>query len=104
SARVEPRPPVGALDALNGRPHVSQKRAPFRFSCPQIEHLIAQSVRRPRRPVKGWPSDKVLVYLASHVDGVRVDAGTALTRQGRLNHTFYLLLEGAGDVTIEQPT
>jgi CRP-like cAMP-binding protein len=45
---------------------------------------------------------KDLVYLASHVDEVRADAGTALTREGRLNHTFYLLLEGEVEVTIDQ--
>lgn len=45
---------------------------------------------------------KDLVYLASRVDAVRVGAGTTLTHQGRANSTFYILVEGEVEVTMDQ--
>ena len=53
-------------------------------------------------PLFSGRSRKDLAYLASNVDEVRVEAGTTLTRQGRANHTFYLLLEGEVEVTVDQ--
>jgi CRP-like cAMP-binding protein len=53
-------------------------------------------------PLFAGRSKKELVYLASRVDIVRVEAGTTLTRQGRANDTFYMLLDGEVEVTIDQ--
>ncbi len=53
-------------------------------------------------PLFSGRSRKDLAYFASRVDEVRVTAGTTLTRQGRANDTFYLLLEGEVGVTVDQ--
>lgn len=53
-------------------------------------------------PLFAGRSMKDLVYLASRVDVARVEAGTTLTHQGRANSTFYIVVEGEVEVTIDQ--
>jgi CRP-like cAMP-binding protein len=44
-------------------------------------------------------SRKQLEYVDSRTDQVTVRAGEVLIREGRLNHTFFLLLEGEVEIT-----
>lgn len=53
-------------------------------------------------PLFSRSSRKELVYLASRVDEVRVEAWLSLTHQGKANHTFYVIVEGDVDVTVDQ--
>ncbi len=42
-----------------------------------------------------------LEFIAGRTDEVKVPAGKELTRQGSLGHTFYVLLDGEAEVTID---
>src|SRR5438270_5700571 len=42
-----------------------------------------------------------LAFIASQADEVSVPAGRELTRQGKLGHSFYVMLDGAADVRID---
>ncbi len=42
-----------------------------------------------------------LAFIASHADEVAVPAGKELTKQGKLGHTFYVMLEGEAKVEID---
>jgi CRP-like cAMP-binding protein len=46
-------------------------------------------------------TDKDLEFIASRTDEVDVSAGRELVRQGRPGDTFYVMLEGEADVTID---
>lgn len=54
-----------------------------------------------RVPLFAPCSHKELEFIAAHTDEVSVPAGKELTRQGRLGHTFYVLLQGEADVVID---
>ncbi len=44
---------------------------------------------------------KELAFIASRADEVSVPAGKELTRQGKLGHSFYVMLDGKADVEID---
>jgi CRP-like cAMP-binding protein len=44
-------------------------------------------------------SRKQLEYVDSRTDQVTIPAGEVLIREGRLNHTFFLLLDGEVEIT-----
>ena len=46
-------------------------------------------------------SARELAFVASRTDEVSVPAGKELTRQGRPSHSFYVILEGTAEVTID---
>jgi CRP-like cAMP-binding protein len=46
-------------------------------------------------------SSKELEFLSKQMDEVTVPAGEVLTRQGEPGHTFYVILEGEAEVTID---
>lgn len=46
-------------------------------------------------------TQRELEFIAGHTDEVSVPAGRELTRQGQHGHTFYVLLEGAAEVTVD---
>src|SRR5207249_8965616 len=46
-------------------------------------------------------SARELAFVASRTDEVSVSAGKELTRQGRPSHSFYVILDGAAEVTID---
>jgi CRP-like cAMP-binding protein len=52
-------------------------------------------------PLFAHASQKELEFLASRMDETPAPAGTELTRQGSLGNTFYVLLDGEADVTID---
>jgi CRP-like cAMP-binding protein len=47
-------------------------------------------------------SKKELDFLAAQMDEAEVGEGQVLTRQGKPGHTFYLLLDGEVDVTVDR--
>jgi CRP/FNR family transcriptional regulator, cyclic AMP receptor protein len=52
-------------------------------------------------PLFSGCTQKELEFIAGHTDEVSVPAGRELTHQGQLGHTFYVLLGGAAEVTID---
>jgi CRP-like cAMP-binding protein len=54
-----------------------------------------------RVPLFSNCTPKELEFIAGHTDDVDVEAGRELTRQGALGHTFYVLLNGEVEVTID---
>jgi CRP/FNR family cyclic AMP-dependent transcriptional regulator len=54
-----------------------------------------------RVPLFSGLAKKDLIYLTSRVDDVRVGPGTTLTRQGTVNNTFYLVLDGEVVITVD---
>ncbi|HZQ50292.1 MAG TPA: cyclic nucleotide-binding domain-containing protein [Candidatus Dormibacteraeota bacterium] len=54
-----------------------------------------------RVPLFSGCTPRELEFIAAHTDEVSVPAGKELTRQGALGHTFYVLLDGEVDVTID---
>jgi CRP-like cAMP-binding protein len=52
-------------------------------------------------PLFAHASQKELEFLASRMDETPAPAGTELTRQGSSGNTFYVLLDGEADVTID---
>lgn len=49
-------------------------------------------------------SHRELEFLAKEMDEVDVAAGTTLTTQGKPNHTFHIILEGAANVDVDGGT
>jgi CRP/FNR family transcriptional regulator, cyclic AMP receptor protein len=54
-----------------------------------------------RVPLFAGCSQRELEFIAGHTDEVSVPAGRELTRQGQLGHTFYVLLDGEAEVTVD---
>jgi CRP-like cAMP-binding protein len=54
-----------------------------------------------RMPLFARCSQKELQFLASRTDEVEVEANRTLTRQGDSGDSFYVLLEGEADVTVD---
>jgi len=52
-------------------------------------------------PLFAGCSQRELEFVAAHTDEVSIPAGRELTRQGELGHTFYVLLEGEAEVTVD---
>jgi CRP-like cAMP-binding protein len=52
-------------------------------------------------PLFAHASQKELEFVASRTDEAQVPAGTQLTKQGSPGNTFYVLLDGEADVTID---
>ncbi len=52
-------------------------------------------------PLFAGCTQKELEFIAGHTDEVSVPAGRELTRQGQHGHTFYVLLEGEAEVTVD---
>ena len=52
-------------------------------------------------PLFAHCSQKELEFVASRTDETQAPAGTELTHQGSLGSTFYVLLDGEADVTID---
>jgi CRP-like cAMP-binding protein len=61
----------------------------------------AKVVALSKVPLFSSCTQKELEFIAGHTDEVAVGAGKELTRQGERAHTFYVLLEGAVEVTID---
>ena len=54
-----------------------------------------------RVPLFAACTPRELEFIAEHADEVSVGAGKELTRQGALGHTFYVLLDGEVEVSID---
>jgi CRP-like cAMP-binding protein len=52
-------------------------------------------------PLFAHASQKELEFVASRTDETEAPAGTELTRQGSPGNTFYVLLDGEAEVTID---
>lgn len=52
-------------------------------------------------PLFSGCNGKELAFIAAHADEVSVPAGRELTRQGKLGHSFYVMLDGKADVRID---
>ncbi len=52
-------------------------------------------------PLFAHASQKELEFVASRTDETTAPAGTQLTKQGSPGNTFYVLLDGEADVTID---
>jgi CRP/FNR family transcriptional regulator, cyclic AMP receptor protein len=52
-------------------------------------------------PLFAGCTSRELAFIAGHTDEVSVPAGKELTRQGKLGHSFYVMLEGRADVRID---
>ena len=64
------------------------------MSDPKIEALK-------KVPLFAHASPKELEFVASRTDETPAPAGTQLTKQGSSGNTFYVLLDGEADVTID---
>ena len=64
------------------------------MSDPKIEALK-------KVPLFDHASPKELEFVASRTDETPAPAGTQLTKQGSSGNTFYVLLDGEADVTID---
>jgi CRP-like cAMP-binding protein len=54
-----------------------------------------------RVPLFAGCSQRELEFIAAHTDEVEVTAGRELTTQGARSHTFYVMLDGHADVTVD---
>ena len=52
-------------------------------------------------PLFAQCSHRELEFLSGEMDEVDVGPGEALTTQGKPNHTFHIILEGAADVQVD---
>jgi CRP-like cAMP-binding protein len=52
-------------------------------------------------PLFAGCTPRELTFIAARTDEVSVPAGKELTRQGKLGHTFYVMLDGEADVEID---